>query len=239
MIPGLPEGDLHLPTLDEPAHDLQRVAPWIGAQQQRLRVEPALRVAQQHPADRHDRQPGVAPDGGGGADLDGPLALAVPAGPGTTTLTQRVSSSTRTAASFGRRAPLVRGRPTVPGWRGGAGSYKAASNRRRVMQTSPWRARAARRSRAAKLLSPSSTTSRPGSHRRACKPICRAQSVSFLCRLPRARQQRSEGARAVRNGKAQTRPAQGIGARSIRLSQRRPLAFAFTKWPFEERTGSR
>ena len=51
------------------------------------------------------------------------------------------------------------------------------------------------------------------------------------------RQNRSEGAGAVRKGSAQTRPAQGMGARSIRLSQRRPEAFA--KLPWEERTGSR
>ena len=37
--------------------------------------------------------------------------------------------------------------------------------------------------------------------------------------------------------RAQIRPAQGIGASSIRLSQRRPLAL--TKCPFEDRTGSR
>src|SRR3954447_10406845 len=149
--------------------------------------------------------------------------------PGTAISAQRVPASARTAERFGRRAPLVRGRPTVPGRRGGAGSYRAASSRRRVTRIRPRRTSAARRSRAAKLASPTSTTSRPGSQRRAWRATCRAQSVSFLWRLPRWRQYRSEGARAVRNGRAQTRPAQGIGARSIRLSQRRPLAL--TKWP--------
>src|SRR5215212_8431623 len=39
-------------------------------------------VAQQHPADRHDRQPSMAPDGIPRADLDEPVALAIPAGHG-------------------------------------------------------------------------------------------------------------------------------------------------------------
>ena len=60
--------------------------------------------------------------------------------PGTVTRCQRVVSSTSTSARVGRRAPLVRGRPTVPGRRGGAGSYSAASSRRRVMQVRPCRA---------------------------------------------------------------------------------------------------
>src|SRR5688572_5979588 len=52
----------------------------------------------------------------------------------------------------------------------------------------------------------------------------RAQSVSFLWRRPWSCAKRSEGASAVRNGKAQTRPAQGIGASSMTEIQRRPLA---------------
>jgi len=61
--------------------------------------------------------------------------------------------------------------------------------------------------------------------------------VSNLGRCLRSVQYRSEGARAVRKGKAHTRPAQGIGAGNIKLSQRNPLVF--TKWESEERTGSR
>ena len=74
----LTEGDLHLPTLDEPAHDLQRVAPRIGAQKG-LRLEAVLRIARQHPADRHDRQAGMVPNGRGGAELHDPRTLAIPA----------------------------------------------------------------------------------------------------------------------------------------------------------------
>src|SRR3954447_15030560 len=245
VVAHLPEGDLHPPAADEPADDPQRVARRIGAEQD-LGVEAAPRVAQQHPADRHDRRAGVAPHGGAGADLDHALSLAVPAGHGDLRPARaRVGQDGREVRQAG--PPRPRGAPP-PGpaapppppqgpRRGGAGSYRAASSRRRVTQIRPRRTSAARRSRAAKLLSPTSTTSRPGSQRRAWRATCRAQSVSFLWRLPRWRQYRSEGARAVRNGRAQTRPAQGIGARSIRLSQRRPPAL--TKWPLEERTGSR
>src|SRR5947209_835439 len=87
----------------------------------------------------------------------------------------------------------------------------------------PWRISAVSRSRTAKLLSPSSTTSRPGSHRRACQATRRAQSVSVLCRRPRSWQERSDGASTVGKGKAQTRPAHGIGLSSIRLSKRSTL----------------
>ena len=46
-----------------------------------------------------------------------------------------------------------------------------------------------------------------------------------------------KGTSAVRKGNAQTRPTQGIGASSLRLIQRSPLAF--TKWLSDDRTGSR
>jgi hypothetical protein len=99
------------------------------------------------------------------------------------------------------------------------------------------RSRAARNSRAEKPPSATSTNGRPGIQRRACRTSCRPQSVSFLRRSPRSRQYRSEGARAVKNGSAQTRPAQGTGTSSIKPSQRSPLAL--TKCPWLERTGSR
>jgi hypothetical protein len=79
--------------------------------------------------------------------------------------------------------------------------------------------------------------SRPGSQRRARNATCRAQSVSVLWRRPRSRQYRADGASTVGNGKAQTRPAQVIGASSIRLSQRSPEVL--TKKDFDARTGSR
>ena len=45
---------------------------------------------------------------------------------------------------------------------------------------------------------------------------------SFLWRCPRSRAKRSDGASAVTKGKAQTRWAQGIGASSVTVIQRRP-----------------
>ena len=67
-----------LPALDIPADDLQRFAGGIGTQQ-RLGIEPALGIAQQNPADRHDGQPGMAPEGGRRTELDEAIALTVPA----------------------------------------------------------------------------------------------------------------------------------------------------------------
>src|SRR3954453_18125039 len=54
---------LQLPSLREPAEDLQRLLCGVGAEQG-LRVEAPTGVAQQHPADRHHRQAAMAPDGG-------------------------------------------------------------------------------------------------------------------------------------------------------------------------------
>jgi hypothetical protein len=48
---------------------------------------------------------------------------------------------------------------------------------------------------------------------------------------------RSDGASSVSTGSALTRAAQGTGASTMKLSQRRPLVL--TKWPWLERTGSR
>ena len=90
---------------------------------------------------------------------------------------------------------------------------------------------------AAKLLSATTISRRPGSQRAVSSSACRAQSVSFLCRCPRPVAYRSEGASTVRNGRAQTQSAQGTGANSMTQSQRRPLAL--TKWPRLDRTGSR
>ena len=68
VVAHLAEGDFQLPALDEPADDLQRLLRQVGAEQ-RLWFEAAAGVAQQHPADRHDRQAAVTPDGGVRAEL--------------------------------------------------------------------------------------------------------------------------------------------------------------------------
>ena len=69
------------------------------------------------------------------------------------------------------------------------------------------------------------TIGRPGSQRLTCLTIWRAQSVSFLCRRPWLSWQRWDGHSAVRKGSAQTLAVQGMGAKSIMHSQRRPLTF--------------
>src|SRR5919202_2029648 len=53
VVAGLSESDFQLPSLREPAEDLQRVLREVGAEQG-LRVEALAGIAQQHPADRHD-----------------------------------------------------------------------------------------------------------------------------------------------------------------------------------------
>jgi hypothetical protein len=76
---------------------------------------------------------------------------------------------------------------------------------------------------------------RSGSQRLVCRIAWMAQRVSGLWRRPRSALARCEGARMVRNGKAQRRFAHGIGSASD--SQRKPEVL--TKKPREERTGSR
>src|SRR5829696_3859128 len=57
---------------------------------------------------------------------------------GTRSGVQPVVGSPATAARVGRRLPLRRGRPTWRGRRGGAGSYSAASSRKRVIIVTGW-----------------------------------------------------------------------------------------------------
>jgi hypothetical protein len=100
-----------------------------------------------------------------------------------------------------------------------------------------WRRTAAISSIAAKLESATVMMSRPGSQRLIWRMPWRAQSTNDLWRLPLVSSWRCDGANRVRNGKAQRRCAKGSGIMAMKESQRRPLAL--TKWPCEERTGSR
>ena len=118
VIAHLAESDFELPALDEPADDLQRLLCRVGAEQG-LRIEAPAGIAQQHPTDRHDWQAAVAPNGGVRAIST--MRSPSPYQPGTVTRCHRVVLLASTSARVGRRSPLVRGRPIVPGWRGGAG----------------------------------------------------------------------------------------------------------------------
>jgi hypothetical protein len=99
------------------------------------------------------------------------------------------------------------------------------------------RARAWASAWTAKLASPTKTILRPGSQRQSCSMPCRARSVRRLCLRPAFASARSDGASSVSTGSALIRFAQGIGASTMKLSQRRPLVL--TKCPWLERTGSR
>src|SRR3954469_24874480 len=234
MRPGLLERGLQLPTLNEPAQDLVRVLVGVGAEQG-LRAELAKRVTHQYPPDRHDGQSSMAPDRGAGAQVNGALAPAIPARhqgvlPDRARIDkhlgqvpQPLALGPRTSDCSGQtgRCRIIEG--GIKAQAGDADDTVADKS--------------GQESRAAKLLSATSTRSRPGSHLRACRTTCLPHSVSFLCRRPCSRLYRSEGASAVRNGRAQMRSAQGIGTSSIALSQRRPDAL--TKCPWLERTGSR
>jgi hypothetical protein len=99
-------------------------------------------------------------------------------------LRQVVVSQIDIAFSVGCRAPLRRGRPRMPEARSGAGSYKAASSRKRVTIQSLWRA-ASSSSSAAKLLSATTTMGRSGTQRLTSNSNCWARSVSLSGRRPR------------------------------------------------------
>jgi hypothetical protein len=80
-----------------------------------------------------------------------------------------------------------------------------------VITQTRWRT-AASSSSAAKPLSATEISIRLGSQRLVCRIACRAQSVSVLCRLRCSPLHRADGAITVRNGSAQCRPDQLIGA---------------------------
>src|SRR5262249_41292591 len=131
--------------------------------------------------------------------------------------------------------PFLAGGPRAVGGAGG-GANKLAWSRKRVTKQA-WRRTAAISSIAAKVESATTTISRFGSQRLIWRMPWRAQSASDLWRLPLVSSWGCGGARIERNGKGQRRGGEGRGGMAIKESQRKPLAL--TKWPCEERTGSR
>jgi hypothetical protein len=149
-----------------------------------------------------------------------------------------VLSAVNPASSVGRRWPGSRGRPGVPGARGGGGSERAAARRRRVSTRPrgkgvPW----FRSSSTATRLSATKTLARPGHQRTTSRSLCHARAVQGCWRRPRCASKRAEGPRTGSKGRTQTRSAQARGARTIPASPRSPLTLTQGGW--EDRTGSR
>src|SRR3954453_1513097 len=152
MAAGFLEGGLDAPAADEPAQDVHRVGVQVGAQEG-LRFLFTFWVAHQHPADRH-LHAGVVPERGAGGDVEGAFGAAIPAIDPDPVPERGAGGDVEAAfgaaipaidpdpvpergaggdveAAFGAAIPLTRGRPSVPGIRGGAGSYRPASSRSR------------------------------------------------------------------------------------------------------------
>ena len=144
--PRLLERDLGGPAAHEPGQDVGGRCVRVGAQQ-RLRAEPHRRVPDEDPAQGHDGQSGMVPDGGAGRAIS-TARSPPPYQCGTVMACQEVCGSARRRANAGWRWPTTRGRPIVPGARGGAGSNRRASVRSRAT-THTRRRTAASRSSAA------------------------------------------------------------------------------------------
>lgn len=129
-------------------------------------------------ADR--RQALAVPGGGTGHDLDGLVALTVPLGQ--CHAMPLAATQVDIVLSFGCRSSLRRGRHARAECCE-AGSYEAASSRKRVMTLNSWRRAASSNSRAARLLSATGTLGPFGHRRLAIDSNCRARSVSLLKRV--------------------------------------------------------
>jgi len=113
-------------------------------------VKGGTHSADQYPAHRHRGHAGVIPHARAADDLNEALAFSLPAShrdglPARRPVVRRTLSCA-TCGSVGSRRPFLRGRPVCLGLRSGAGSYNAASKRRRVTTaTCVWRPPAAPR----------------------------------------------------------------------------------------------
>ena len=77
VITCLAERHFQRQTSDESTDDIAWITLGIGAQQ-RLRLEVAIGIAQQHPADWQHRLPGMIPHGTARTDLQTPFGVAIP-----------------------------------------------------------------------------------------------------------------------------------------------------------------
>src|SRR5215203_1551001 len=231
---GLLEGHLHLPASHKPGDDLGGVSREVGAKQS-LGRKAVLGIADQDPADRHNRQARVSPDRRGGRDLDPARARPVPA-----QHDERLPRRALVRENLGQGGqpyPL-RAWATDCAWQAGWSRIVEG----RVQPQARYGGDAAvahgieeqERGEAAVAYQHEVAPPQPATRLKGELPpdVEQGPVPTTL-----SREVRSEGTRAVRNGSAQTRPAQGRGASSIKLIHRRPLVL--TKWASEERTGSR
>jgi hypothetical protein len=147
-------------------------------------------------------------------------------------------ASAHPASRGGRRWPVRRGRPGVPGARGGGGAARAAARRRRVRpRTRGHGVPCSRRAHPAHRRSDTPTRARSGPPRPRRRLLCQARAGKGGGRRPRGAVQRAAGHRTVSTGRAPPRCAQGRGVRSLPQRPRRPLTVP--TWVGEDRPGSR
>ena len=114
-------GDLHPPAPDEPTKDVRRRSAGVRTQEGR-RVEGALGITHEDPAEGDGRLAAVIPHGALRGDLHSTVRSPWPYQSGTTRGVHTVAGAAATSWRVGRRWPLRRGRPPWCGARGGAGS---------------------------------------------------------------------------------------------------------------------
>jgi hypothetical protein len=141
----------------------------------------------------------------------------------TRTRCQAVCWALSTCSSFGKRAPLTRGRPLVPARRGGAGAYRAASIRSGAINRTPRRAQVLPRARTRYVWSPITVISMVGSQRRITRRIWRAHCGTVLCRRPHRRLTSGVGAGTLSTGSAYDRGVHGGVITRVTTIHRRPL----------------
>ena len=149
----------------------------------------------------------------------------------TVTVVQPVAASRSAWAKVGSRLPFRRGRPVCRGSRGGAGSYSAASSRKRVMPQmglGSWRSAPQQRNdREAAIGDEQPGGARAASAARPGASVAPSRSASYAAGLvPDGSARRAPGpSRTARPRRAWPRE---WGPSSIRLNQRNPLAL--TRW---------
>ncbi len=225
MLANFMEGDFQLPSENEPFHDLHRLDVQVRAQQG-LGLELALRVADQHPTNRHDRLTAMPPNRGAGNNFNNPPTCSIPLRDGGA-LPARLHvrghlDQSRQALPFQTRTTWLMRPPRWGGLIQGRGQTKANDHAEGLGQL---------------LHSP-----QQGNHGKTAvgdddQGPARQPAAQLQEALPRPVGQllvrprlllivafRRGQQRHAQRGKAQTRLAHGSGPKSIQFNHRRPLA---------------